>query len=415
MLTEWLTAAGEEILARLEETFAQYEDREERSQLVISRQRRLLDDVMKDIVQLQRAVCPADVQQLMVNKEEVPPEQQQWSPLVDRVDPEPPHIKEEQEEPWTNQDGQQLQGLEEADIKFTLTPVAVKSEEDEEKLKSSKLHPSETKENRADCGGPEPARNSAPDGHLKQGTEDKTEVSSETEDRTQSDSTFIDEEVANQLQADAYPVKLKLTTMLGENTIVKSQRVIGLRGKGGFPDFLTKQQRYQCLCDAPSLKKTTFEPTVQDAMRFDGKTRDGKKKIYFAACDGINDEQRQIWTSFRQLRLRGSNRSFQFTPVSLRGRGNTTGPIYRQEQGGKTQLAGGGPPTLSKPSSLHRRTQPHISTALASSLFISAWDTSSPSGRIHRVCMLPVVMHVIILCGGFICLASPQKAWSPVG
>ncbi|CAB1436278.1 unnamed protein product [Pleuronectes platessa] len=176
MLTERLTAAEEEILAGLEETFAEYKDREERSQQVISRQRRLLDDVMKDIDQLQRAVCLADVQ--------VPTEQQQWSPLVDREDPEPPHIKEEQEEPWTNQDGQQLQGLEEDDIKFTLTPVALKSEEAEEKLKSSKLHPSETKENRADCGGPEPARNSGPDGHLQQGTEDKTEDSSETEDNS---------------------------------------------------------------------------------------------------------------------------------------------------------------------------------------------------------------------------------------
>ncbi|XP_047194666.1 gastrula zinc finger protein XlCGF57.1 [Hippoglossus stenolepis] len=137
---------------------------------------------MKPEVRLHRAVCPADVQQLMVNKEEAPPEQQQWSPLVDQEDPEPPHIKEEQEEPWTNQDGQQLQGLEEADIKFTLTPVAVKSEEDEEKLKSSKLHPSETKENRADCGGPEPPRNTGPDGRLQPGPEDKTEDSSETED-----------------------------------------------------------------------------------------------------------------------------------------------------------------------------------------------------------------------------------------
>ncbi|CAB1419913.1 unnamed protein product [Pleuronectes platessa] len=173
MLTERLTAAEEEILAVLEDTLAEYEDRVERSEREICRQRRLLDAVMKPVVQLHRAVCLADVQQLMVIKEEVPPEQQQWSPLVDQEDPEPPHIKEEQEEPWTTQDGQQLQGLEEADIKFTLTPVDVKSEE--EKLKSSKLHPSETKESRADCGGPEPARNSDPDGRLQPGPEDKTE------------------------------------------------------------------------------------------------------------------------------------------------------------------------------------------------------------------------------------------------
>ena len=66
------------------------------------------------------SVCPADIQQLMVNEEEVPPEQQQWSPLVDQDNPEPPHIKEEQEEPWTNQEGEQLQQLEQADIKFTI-------------------------------------------------------------------------------------------------------------------------------------------------------------------------------------------------------------------------------------------------------------------------------------------------------
>ncbi|XP_053290640.1 zinc finger protein with KRAB and SCAN domains 8-like [Pleuronectes platessa] len=181
MLTERLAAAGEQILAGLEETLLESEERverTERSQREVCRQRRLLDAAMQPVVRLHRAVCPADVQQLMVNKEEVPPEQQQWSPLVDQEDPEPPHIKEEQEEPWTTQDGQQLQGLEEADVKFT---VAVKSEEDEEKLKSSKIHPSETKDNRADCGGPEPARNSDPDVLLQPGPEDKAEDSSETE------------------------------------------------------------------------------------------------------------------------------------------------------------------------------------------------------------------------------------------
>ncbi|XP_060950161.1 zinc finger and SCAN domain-containing protein 2-like [Limanda limanda] len=182
MLTERLMAAEEQILSVLEETLLESEERVERSEREICRQRRLLDAVMQPEVRLHRTVCPAHIQQLMVIKEEVPSEQQQWSPLVDKKDPEPPHIKEEQEEPWTNQDGQQLQGLEEADIKFTLTPVAVKSEEDEEKLKSSKLHPSETKENRADCGGPEPARNSGPDGRSQPGPEDKTEDSSETED-----------------------------------------------------------------------------------------------------------------------------------------------------------------------------------------------------------------------------------------
>ncbi|XP_053268283.1 zinc finger protein interacting with ribonucleoprotein K-like [Pleuronectes platessa] len=176
-LSERLMAAGDQILAGLEKTLLEYEGRVERaeqSEREICRQRRLLDGVMQPKVWLHRAVCPADIKQLMVIIEEVPPEEQE--------DREPPHIKEEQEERWTNQDGQKLQGLEEADIKFTLTPGTVKSEEDEEKLKSSKLHPRETKENRADCGGPEPARNSGPGGHLQPVPEDKTEDSSETED-----------------------------------------------------------------------------------------------------------------------------------------------------------------------------------------------------------------------------------------
>jgi len=49
---------------------------------------------------------------------------------------------------------------------------------------------------------------------------------------TQSDSTFIDKEICNELEAEAYPVKLKLTTMLGENMIIESERVSGLRVRG---------------------------------------------------------------------------------------------------------------------------------------------------------------------------------------
>ncbi|XP_053289845.1 uncharacterized protein LOC128450434 isoform X1 [Pleuronectes platessa] len=120
-----------------------------------------------------------DFLQLVVNKEEVPPEQQQWSPLADQEDPEPLHIKEEQEEPWTNTEGEQLKQPGEADIKVTLTPFALKSEEDEEKPQSSQLHQSQNEKN---GGRPEPARNSGPDEYLHPASEDNTEDSSETED-----------------------------------------------------------------------------------------------------------------------------------------------------------------------------------------------------------------------------------------
>ncbi|XP_037651573.1 zinc finger protein with KRAB and SCAN domains 7-like isoform X2 [Sebastes umbrosus] len=128
--------------------------------------------------------CSTDVQQLLVVKQEVPPEQQEWSSSLDQEDPEPPHIKEEPEELWTSQEGEQLQGLEEADIEFPFTPVHVKSEDDEEKPQSSQLHQRQTEQMETeadgeDCGGPEPARNS--DTHLQPDTDDKTGDSSKPE------------------------------------------------------------------------------------------------------------------------------------------------------------------------------------------------------------------------------------------
>ncbi|XP_036949845.1 zinc finger and SCAN domain-containing protein 31-like [Acanthopagrus latus] len=129
-----------------------------------------------------------DVQQLLVIKEKV-----EWSSSLDQQDPpELPHIKEEQEELWTRQEGEQLPGLEEADTRFTLSPVTVKSEEDEEELQSSQLHQIKTEEFRdgellkteaegEDCGGPEPVKDSDPDSHLQPADEDKTSHSSEPE------------------------------------------------------------------------------------------------------------------------------------------------------------------------------------------------------------------------------------------
>ncbi|XP_032378139.1 gastrula zinc finger protein XlCGF8.2DB, partial [Etheostoma spectabile] len=134
-----LTAAAEEIFGLFERTIAEYEE--------------------------ELRLHTADVQHLLVVKEEVPPEQQEWSSSLDLVDPDPPHIKEEQEELCTSQEGEQLQGLEEADIPFPFTSVPVKSEEDHVE----------------DWGGPDPARNSDPDSPLQPATHDKTSDSSEPE------------------------------------------------------------------------------------------------------------------------------------------------------------------------------------------------------------------------------------------
>ncbi|XP_075931763.1 uncharacterized protein LOC142931635 isoform X3 [Anarhichas minor] len=174
LVNQRLTAAAEEIFGVFERTIAEYEEELSRSKEENERQRKLLDAVFIPQLRLHRA----DVQQLLIRREVVPPEQQVWSSSLDQEDPEPPHIKEEQEELWTSQEGEQLQGLEEADIKFTFTPV--KSEDDEEEAQSSKLHQRQTEQMETegdgeDCGGPEPDRNSDPD------TDNETEDSSEPE------------------------------------------------------------------------------------------------------------------------------------------------------------------------------------------------------------------------------------------
>ncbi|XP_022622374.1 FK506-binding protein 3-like isoform X2 [Seriola dumerili] len=140
-----------------------------------------------------------DVQHLLMIKEEVPPE---LSLSLDQEEPKSPNIKEEQEELCTSQEGEQLPGLEEVDdTKVPLTPVHVKSEDDEEKPQSSQPHRSRTEESREaeppssssaeqmetetdgeDCGGSEPDRNLDPHGHHQPHTDEEATESSETED-----------------------------------------------------------------------------------------------------------------------------------------------------------------------------------------------------------------------------------------
>ncbi|XP_068589189.1 zinc finger protein 260-like [Cebidichthys violaceus] len=177
LVEQRLIAAAEEIFGVFERTIAEYEEELCHSKEENERQRKLLDAVFNPQLRLHRA----DVQQLLVVKEEVPSEQQEWSSSLDQEDPEPPHIKEDQEELWTSQEGEQLQGLEE---EFSFTPV--KSEDDEEKPQSSQLHQRQTEQMETeadgeDFGGPEPDRNSDPDRHPEPETDDKTGDPSEPE------------------------------------------------------------------------------------------------------------------------------------------------------------------------------------------------------------------------------------------
>ncbi len=78
----------------------------------------------------------------------VPPE---WSPSMNQEEPEPVHIKEQQDELCTGQEGEQLNVLEEADItRIVFTAVTVKRENDEEDRQSSQLPQSQTEDREAE-------------------------------------------------------------------------------------------------------------------------------------------------------------------------------------------------------------------------------------------------------------------------
>ncbi|XP_059203373.1 zinc finger protein 91-like [Centropristis striata] len=174
LVKQRITAAAEEIFGLFERTITEYEEELSRSKEENKRQQKLLDAVYNPQLRLHRA----DVQQLLVHKEEIPSEQQDWSSNLDQKDPEPPQIKEEQQKDlWIKQEGEQLAELEEADFtKFSFTPVPAPE--------PSQLHQIEQMKTEADgedCGGPEPARNLDPDSHLQPDAEDRSRDSSEPE------------------------------------------------------------------------------------------------------------------------------------------------------------------------------------------------------------------------------------------
>ncbi|XP_071060578.1 zinc finger and SCAN domain-containing protein 31-like [Pseudochaenichthys georgianus] len=185
-----LTAAAEEIFALFKKTIAELEEELSLSIEENERLQKLLDAVLQPQLRIHRA----DVQLLVVVKEEVLPDQQEWSTSLDQEDPEPPpHIKPEQEELRISQEGEQLQELEEADTTMsTFTPDPVKSEDDKEKPQSSQPHQRqtehmETEADGDDCRGPESARNSDPESSLQPKTEDNTGASSELDTEVSAD------------------------------------------------------------------------------------------------------------------------------------------------------------------------------------------------------------------------------------
>ncbi|XP_018523021.2 zinc finger protein 235 [Lates calcarifer] len=139
-----LTVAVEEIIGAFERTLTEYEEE-------IERQRRLLGAENHSGIRIalnNHTGVSQDIQPLIVNAK-IPSEQHESDPSLDQEAPQPPHIKEEPEEVWTSQDGQQFQtGLEGTDTpEFQFPPVSMKSEADVENPQSSHLYQDQTKEN----------------------------------------------------------------------------------------------------------------------------------------------------------------------------------------------------------------------------------------------------------------------------
>ncbi|XP_078146586.1 uncharacterized protein LOC139918258 isoform X1 [Centroberyx gerrardi] len=156
-VNERLTAAAEEILGVFEKTIEVYEEE-------IDRQRRLLEIVLKPEIKLHRTDPP----QPSVVKEEVLLDQQHCNQQRNfspgQEDPEPPQIKEEQEELCTSQEGERPLLQEEADI-CKLTPAcdAVSEADSDRQLLSHSRHVAESQGSKtSSCGNAGSTRTTEP-------------------------------------------------------------------------------------------------------------------------------------------------------------------------------------------------------------------------------------------------------------
>ncbi|KAM9342338.1 uncharacterized protein KZ484_015014 [Pholidichthys leucotaenia] len=124
LVRERLAAAAEEIITEFEQTIDQYGNE-------IDRRHRSLNTCCWPQIKIHRIDFS---QQLDGKEEELLTDQQLWNhernSVLDQEEPEPPHVKEEQEELFISQEGEQLVVKLEADA-FMVTPVSEENKQSE--------------------------------------------------------------------------------------------------------------------------------------------------------------------------------------------------------------------------------------------------------------------------------------------
>ncbi|XP_034023503.1 zinc finger protein 180-like [Thalassophryne amazonica] len=197
LVKQRLNAAAEEIFGLYERTIAEYEEELCRSKEENDRQRKLLETVFKPEAHKQSAA----VHQMLMCKEETSPQQQEWSTSLDQEEPDPPHIKQEEDGLPTHHEEKTLQRpLEVHSTNVPVIVVHINSKNYENQPQSSHDHQNQVDDERwqlpacsssnelikgreaeEDLRESEPDCNLDPDGHLQPDTENKISISSKTE------------------------------------------------------------------------------------------------------------------------------------------------------------------------------------------------------------------------------------------
>ncbi|KAM9342341.1 uncharacterized protein KZ484_015018 [Pholidichthys leucotaenia] len=204
LVRERLAAAAEEIITEFEQTIDQYGDE-------FDRQHRSLNICCWPQIKIHRIDLS---QQLDDKEEELLADQQLWNhernSVLDQEEPEPPHVKEEQEELFISQEGEQLVVKLEADA-FMVTPVSEENKQSEAEPNGEQLlsHNSAVTEIQGEEGSQHVNSESSKEEEPKAKKRRlRTRSHSNSDDDSLTSKTLCGDETAVQKGAKQLPVKL---------------------------------------------------------------------------------------------------------------------------------------------------------------------------------------------------------------